>query len=222
MPDLIEYEMNVTVAKQRDRWVEAFLDRIEARGYGVHLNRLRKIRPEEIPKGSKHRHCKMPSVDSDTGAGSMTFMLEPGYECPPGVSDSEMELFVMTGPADIDGRKHGPGTCINHGAFQCNLGTLALGRTDSQLHNQCHFNPWTTPEENCERARARMLARKPELYRWVATGEHKLPADFEFPRAHFDEKGDKIWHHREGGDLRHDLGTSRATGAARCSRARKK
>jgi hypothetical protein len=98
---------------------------------------------------------------------------------------------------------------INHGAFQCKLGTLALGRTDSQLYNHFHFNPWTTPEENRERAGARMLAWKPDLYRWVATGNHNHPADFEFPHAHYDEKGDRIWHHHEGGDLDHKHGRTR-------------
>ena len=90
---------------------------------------------------------------------------------------------------------------INHGAFQCKLGTLAIGRTDSQLYNHFHFNPWTTADENRERAGARMLAWKPELYKWVATGEHNHPADFEFPHAHYNEKGERIFHHHEGGDL---------------------
>jgi hypothetical protein len=46
----IEHEMNVTIAKQRDTWIEAFLQRIQMRGYNVHFNMLRKIRPEEVPK----------------------------------------------------------------------------------------------------------------------------------------------------------------------------
>jgi len=48
-----------------------------------------------------------------------------------------------------------------------------------------------------------MLAWKPELYKWVATGEHNHPADFEFPHAHYNEKGERIFHHHEGGDLDH-------------------
>ena len=110
---------------------------------------------------------------------------------------------------------------INHGAFQCKLGTLAIGRTDSQLYNHFHFNPWTTPEENRERAGARMLAWKPELYQWVATGDHNHPADFEFPHAHYDEKGDRIWHHHDGGDLDHNHGRG-PRGGARKAPARKK
>jgi len=51
----IEHEMNVTIAKQRDKWIEAFLERIQTRGYNVHFNILRKIRPEEIPKRPKRK-----------------------------------------------------------------------------------------------------------------------------------------------------------------------
>jgi hypothetical protein len=293
-----------------------------------------------FPKGT---HYKMLSLDTDTGACSMSVMFEPGYELPPGMSYSELELFVMTGYLEMEGRQHGPGTYIsmpagvslpamrmprgitglmfynhgepsfvesdvdhplaerarlikvnayddlqwtstdffpatapgclvkilkfdertqaftflycmtpnfwqdnisyhdcaeeayhiwgtswmmqfgelptggyfwrppyiNHGAFQCKLGTLALGRTDSQLYNHFHFNPWTTPDENRERAGARMLAWKPELYRWVATG------------AHYDERGERIYHHHEGGDLDHEHGTGRPPAGGRKSRARR-
>ena len=52
---IIEHEMNVTIAAQRDQWIEAFLQRIQARGYNVHFNLLRKIKPEEIPKRPKRK-----------------------------------------------------------------------------------------------------------------------------------------------------------------------
>jgi len=51
----IEREMNVTIASQRDKWIDAFLERIQTRGYNVHFNMLRKIKPEEIPKRPKRR-----------------------------------------------------------------------------------------------------------------------------------------------------------------------
>jgi hypothetical protein len=51
----IEHEMNVTIARQRDQWIAAFLERIQTRGYNVHFNMLRKIRPEQIPKRPKRR-----------------------------------------------------------------------------------------------------------------------------------------------------------------------
>jgi hypothetical protein len=97
---------------------------------------------------------------------------------------------------------------INHGAFASKLGILALGRTDSQLYNHFHFNPWTTPEENRERAAARMLAWKPELYQWVATGDHNHPVDFDYPHAHGHEHGDAPHHHGDG-NLNHSHGPGR-------------
>ena len=51
----IEREMNVTIAAQRDKWIDAFLERLQTRGYHVHFNMMRKIRPEEIPKRPKRR-----------------------------------------------------------------------------------------------------------------------------------------------------------------------
>ena len=97
---------------------------------------------------------------------------------------------------------------INHGAFACKLGTLALGRTDSQLYNHFHFNPWSTPDENRERAAARMLAWKPDLYRWVATGDHNHPVDFEYPDAHGHAHGE-VPHHHGDGNLTHSHGPRR-------------
>ena len=85
---------------------------------------------------------------------------------------------------------------INHGAFACKLGTLALGRTDTQLYNHFHFNPWTTPEENKERVAARIQAWKPELYSWINMKGHNHPVDFEYPHGH--EHGDVPHHHGDG------------------------
>ena len=51
-----------------------------------------------------------------------------------------------------------------------------------------------------------MLAWKPDLYKWVATGEHNHPTDFEFPHAHYNDKGERIYHHHDGGDLDHNHG----------------
>lgn len=51
----IEREMNETIAAQRDRWIDGFLERIQSRGYNVHFNILRKIKAEEIPKRPKRR-----------------------------------------------------------------------------------------------------------------------------------------------------------------------
>jgi len=85
---------------------------------------------------------------------------------------------------------------INHGAFACKLGTLALGRTDTQLYNHFHFNPWTTPEENKERVAARIQAWKPELYSWINMKGHNHPVDFDYPHGH--DHGDTPHHHGDG------------------------
>ncbi|MCM2311055.1 MAG: hypothetical protein NDI84_06580 [Steroidobacteraceae bacterium] len=51
----IEHEMNVTIAAKRDKWIEEFLQRIQTRGYNVHFNMMRKIKPEEIPKKPRRK-----------------------------------------------------------------------------------------------------------------------------------------------------------------------
>jgi hypothetical protein len=83
---------------------------------------------------------------------------------------------------------------INHGSFRSKLGCIALGRTDSKLHNYFHFNPWTNPDENRSRAAATLYRQKPQLFKWVNAGGHNHPhgpqgqlehptppADFEHP-----------------------------------------
>ena len=51
----IEHEMNVSIAPKRDRWIDDFLERIQSRGYNVHFNILRRIKPEEIPRRPKRK-----------------------------------------------------------------------------------------------------------------------------------------------------------------------
>jgi len=79
---------------------------------------------------------------------------------------------------------------INHGSFRSKQGCIALGRTDSKLHNYFHFNPWTSPDENKRRAAAHFYRHRPQLYTWVASddshnhphgpvGQATAPADFE-------------------------------------------
>jgi Domain of unknown function (DUF4437) len=67
---------------------------------------------------------------------------------------------------------------VNHGAFASRHGTLAFGRTDGELYNHFHFHAHSTQEENRERAAARLLSRKPELYRWVQAHGHNHPTGF--------------------------------------------
>ena len=78
---------------------------------------------------------------------------------------------------------------INHGAFRCERGTIAFGRTDSKLHNYFHFNPWSNPDENLHRAAAHLYRQRPTLFQWVATDGHNHPHgpdDFEYPHYHDD------------------------------------
>lgn len=78
---------------------------------------------------------------------------------------------------------------INHGAFASELGVLGFGRTDSTLHNYFHFNPWTTPDENRERAAAQLRRNKPNLYKWIESPDgHNHPHDFEFPEYDYDDE----------------------------------
>lgn len=43
------------LAPKRDRWIEAFLERIQTRGFNVHADMLRKIPSEEIPRKPKRK-----------------------------------------------------------------------------------------------------------------------------------------------------------------------
>ena len=65
---------------------------------------------------------------------------------------------------------------INHGSFRSKLGCIALGRTDSKLHNYFHFNPWTNPSETLHRAASMLYRQRPQLFKWVAAhGGHNRP-----------------------------------------------
>jgi hypothetical protein len=43
------------LAPKRDKWVAEFLHRIQTRGFNVHADQLRKVRPEEIPMQPKRK-----------------------------------------------------------------------------------------------------------------------------------------------------------------------
>jgi len=66
---------------------------------------------------------------------------------------------------------------INHGAFASRNGCLALGRTDCDLFNYFHFNPWTNIEENRQRVVEKLASERPPLYQWVRNEDgHNHPA----------------------------------------------
>ncbi|MSQ86608.1 MAG: DUF4437 domain-containing protein [Alphaproteobacteria bacterium] len=94
---------------------------------------------------------------------------------------------------------------INHGCFKSDLGILAIGRTDGDLHNYFHHDPFSSPEENHHRAAAKLARMKPALYQWILTNEHNhLPHDFEFPDDTYSTEG------YDSGIHMHDDGTSHA------------
>src|SRR5512144_336230 len=59
-----------------------------------------------FPKGMQY---KMLSLDTDSGACSMTVRFEAGYRQPPGMSHSEMELFIMEGSVKYGDKVYGKG-----------------------------------------------------------------------------------------------------------------
>ena len=106
---------------------------------------------------------------------------------------------------------------INHGAFASEHGILAFGRTDGDLHNHFHWDPYSTPEENADRAAGRLIQQKPELHKWLWSRDHNhidfeypaeqlgpesgaerihshIHAEYEHDHEHFDEQGNKYRH----------------------------
>jgi uncharacterized protein YPO0396 len=51
----ISRAINEQLAPTRDRWYAEFLERIQARGYSVTYDQLRKITPDELPKKPKRK-----------------------------------------------------------------------------------------------------------------------------------------------------------------------
>lgn len=43
------------LSPKRDKWIAEFLHRIQTRGYHVHFDQMRKIRPDEIPTRPKRK-----------------------------------------------------------------------------------------------------------------------------------------------------------------------
>ncbi len=100
---------------------------------------------------------------------------------------------------------------INHGAFYSEHGILGFGRTDGDLHNHFHWNPYSTPEENADRAASRLIRQKPELHKWLWSHDHNH-IDFEHPAdAHSPNSEDNRIHshihdemHKHGIEHSHD------------------
>ena len=43
------------LSPKRDKWIAQFLQRIQTRGFHVHYDQMRKVRPEEIPVKPKRK-----------------------------------------------------------------------------------------------------------------------------------------------------------------------
>jgi hypothetical protein len=48
--------INETLAPTRNKWIRAFLERIQTRGFSVHFDQMRKITPAELPKEPRRKH----------------------------------------------------------------------------------------------------------------------------------------------------------------------
>jgi hypothetical protein len=79
---------------------------------------------------------------------------------------------------------------INHGCFSSRQGCIALARIDSELVNYFHFNPWTNPDENLQRAAAQLYNEKKNLWDWTVVHGHNHPHGpdaFDHPHDHSKE-----------------------------------
>lgn len=48
--------INETLAPTRNKWLRAFIERIQTRGYSVHYDQLRQIPKAELPKEPRRKH----------------------------------------------------------------------------------------------------------------------------------------------------------------------
>jgi hypothetical protein len=154
------------------------------------------------------------AFDEKTGASTFLYCMVPGFwqdnisyhDCAEEAYHIWGTSFMMQfGDLPTGGYFWRP-AYINHGCFKSDLGILAIGRTDGDLHNYFHHDPYSTPEENHERAAARLARQKPALYKWIMTSEHNhLPADFEHPSDVYDAPAydSGIHMHEDGTAHRH-------------------
>ncbi len=112
---------------------------------------------------------------------------------------------------------------INHGSFRCKYGTIALGRTDSKLHNYFHYNPWTNPGQNLQRAAAQVYRQRPLLHAWQVSEGHNHPdgpPDFQHPHYHDDARVRGLHGDHPGHDHSQEPRLARRAGPARARKKR--
>ena len=77
--------------------IEPFVDRV------VPFKRM------TLPGFKKGMHYKVLSMDTDTGACSLTVKFETGYRLPPGMSYSELEIYILSGSIKYGDTVYKPG-----------------------------------------------------------------------------------------------------------------
>ena len=133
--------------------------------------------------------------DSKTGASTFLYCMVPGFwQDNISYHDCAEEAYHIWGTSwmmqfgDLPtGGYFWRPAYINHGCFASEKGILAIGRTDGDLHNHFHHDPYSNPKENAERAAARWARERPAMYKWILTQDHNhIPHDFEHPDDHVD------------------------------------
>jgi hypothetical protein len=146
--------------------------------------------PTLFPQTAPGCLMKILHLDPKTFAMTFVFCMAPGFwQDNISYHDCAEEVYHIWGTSWMMQFGHLPTggyfwrpAYINHGCFKSDLGILAIGRTDGELHNYFHHDPFSSPEENHARSAARLARMKPALYKWILTSEHNhVPHDFEFP-----------------------------------------
>ena len=115
-----------------------------------------------LPGFSKGMHYKVLSMDVDSGACSLKVKFEGGYKLPPGMSYSELEMFIVSGSITYGDTNYGeghyflippgvsmPAMSVSRGAVAImfyNYGEPSFVEHDSarsSAHTHCgHGNTW--------------------------------------------------------------------------------
>jgi len=145
--------------------------------------------PNLFPQTASGCLIKVLRMDPQTHALSFLYSMVPGFwQDNISYHDVSEEAYHIYGTSwmmqfgDLpDGGYFYRPAYINHGAFASKGGVLAFGRTDGELHNHFHFNPYTNVEENHARSVKKLERQKPELNKWFVAHDHNhvTATDFE-------------------------------------------
>lgn len=144
--------------------------------------------PTLFPRTASGCLIKILYFDQDTWAMSFLYIMSPQFH-QENISyhDCAEEGYHISGTSWMmqfgelpDGGYFWRPAYINHGSFNTREGVLGFARTDGELHNHFHWNPYSTPEENADRSAAKLARHKPELNRWLFVQNHNH-IDFEHP-----------------------------------------